>query len=256
MEWIISANQNVYNHKVAFEKWGFIDWKQKAKYSVGDIVYIYCTRPYKKIMYATKVEKVNMDFSEIQDDKEFWYDLNKYEVGKKDKYIRLSLMVQVDNELLSLDNLMQHGLRGAPQGPVKVKEELHNYIKMLINDYYSDNIFPNEINEDIAKLHEGIGKSIFVNKYERSLTARNKCIEYNGCICRVCGMDFYKVYGELGRGFIHVHHIIPLSQIKDDYVVDYKKDLMPVCPNCHAMLHKKLKGKYLSVDELKKIVSK
>lgn len=67
-------------------------------------------------------------------------------------------------------------------------------------------------------------------------------------------MDFKKTYGELGNGFIHVHHIVPLSNIGKDYQVDYEKDLIPVCPNCHAMLHKGLKGKVLTIDELKEII--
>lgn len=48
-----------------------------------------------------------------------------------------------------------------------------------------------------------------------------------------------KVYGEIGRGFIHVHHKVPLSSIGKEYELDPIKDLVPVCPNCHAMLHRK-----------------
>ncbi|RME44545.1 MAG: HNH endonuclease, partial [Chloroflexi bacterium] len=45
-------------------------------------------------------------------------------------------------------------------------------------------------------------------------------------------------YGELGKGFIHVHHVIPLSEIDSRYEVDPINDLCPVCPNCHAMIHR------------------
>lgn len=62
------------------------------------------------------------------------------------------------------------------------------------------------------------------------------------------------MYGDLGKGFIHVHHIVPLNQIKEDYEVNYKTDLIPVCPNCHAMLHRKVNNEYYSVEELKSIV--
>ena len=67
MEWIISANQNVYNHKAAFEKWGFIDWKQKAKYSVGDIVYIYLTSPKQAVKYKCQVVMSNKTSNDIDD---------------------------------------------------------------------------------------------------------------------------------------------------------------------------------------------
>lgn len=67
-------------------------------------------------------------------------------------------------------------------------------------------------------------------------------------------MDFRKQYGELGAGFIHVHHVIPIYQIDKQYKVDYKNDLKPVCPNCHAMLHRKLNDKFYTIEELKEIV--
>ncbi|MEG1241999.1 MAG: HNH endonuclease, partial [Oscillospiraceae bacterium] len=63
-------------------------------------------------------------------------------------------------------------------------------------------------------------------------------------------------YGEVGKNFIHVHHKIPLNEISEEYVVDPVNDLIPVCPNCHAMLHRKINDKYLSIEELKAIVNK
>ena len=68
----------------------------------------------------------------------------------------------------------------------------------------------------------------------------------------MCGFDFEKKYGIIGQGFIHVHHIVDISTIGDEYEVDYIKDLNPVCPNCHAMLHKK-KPAY-KIEELKLII--
>lgn len=65
-------------------------------------------------------------------------------------------------------------------------------------------------------------------------------------------MKFVDVYGPIGQDFIHVHHLVELSKMKSKYIVDPIKDLIPICPNCHAMLHY---GKYeTNVDELKKIV--
>ena len=254
MEWIISANGNKYDHASAFDKWGFIDWKQKVNYSEGDIIYIYCTSPNKKIMYKTVVDTINMNFEETVNDKCYWKDPYEYQNGKiNGKYVRLKLISKFNYENLSLDNLKKHGLNAAPQGPIKVKSELSQFIEQIIDNKF-ESMFPEEIN--IKEIHEGIGKTITVNKYERSSFARSKCIEYNGCVCKICGMDFYKQYGEVGKDFIHIHHIVPLNTIKEDYIVDYKNDLIPVCPNCHAMLHRKINGKYLSIDELKAIVNK
>ncbi len=97
-------------------------------------------------------------------------------------------------------------------------------------------------------------KQILVNSYERNSIARKKCIEKYGPVCSVCGFNFEKVYGELGKGFIHIHHITPICEIDREYIVDPLKDLRPLCPNCHAMIHKP--EKILSIEELREIIKK
>ncbi len=90
-------------------------------------------------------------------------------------------------------------------------------------------------------------------RYERNPLNRKLCLEAKGYECAVCGFDFEKTYGELGRHFIHVHHIVPVSQVGPGYVIDPVKDLIPVCPNCHAMLHKS--DPPLHPNQLRKIVT-
>jgi len=85
---------------------------------------------------------------------------------------------------------------------------------------------------------EGATKTISVNAYERNPKARAKCIEHYGCKCFICKFDFHKVYGEIGKNFIHVHHEVALAEIKETYEVDPIKDLKPLCPNCHAIIHR------------------
>jgi predicted HNH restriction endonuclease len=98
-------------------------------------------------------------------------------------------------------------------------------------------------------IFEGAVNKIEVNRYERSTTARNKCLEYHGYNCSVCGFNFEQVFGRIGKNFIEVHHIIPISEIGENYKVEPTKDLIPICPNCHAMLHRKYPP--YSVEELK-----
>ncbi|HEM7186449.1 TPA: HNH endonuclease [Providencia rettgeri] len=101
---------------------------------------------------------------------------------------------------------------------------------------------------------EGAKKQIIVNSYERDREARNKAIEIHGISCRVCGMNFESVYGEIGIGFIHIHHLKPLYTIDEEYSVNPELDLVPVCPNCHAMLHRN--KEMLSIEELKNLIQK
>jgi len=96
---------------------------------------------------------------------------------------------------------------------------------------------PDEI-ENPDQYVEGAKKTITVNSYERDNNARNRCIEIHGLSCAVCEMNFEEIYGSIGIGYIHVHHIKPLSEVNNSYLVNPETDLIPVCPNCHAMLHR------------------
>lgn len=112
-------------------------------------------------------------------------------------------------------------------------------------------VYPDDIDDSIT-YSEGKAKKVLVNSYERNPHARKKCIEHYGLNCQVCEFNFEEKFGELGRNFIHVHHIVDIATIGNKYSVDPITDLIPVCPNCHAMLHKK-KPAY-SIEELKKIM--
>lgn len=100
------------------------------------------------------------------------------------------------------------------------------------------------------EVREGAVKTVKVNIYERNPIARRLCLQKHGYSCFVCGFDFKSFYGPIGENFIHVHHIVPLSETEGEYVIDPEKDLIPICPNCHAMIHRKKKA--LSIEELKR----
>jgi len=133
--WLIPANGSLYDHEGAFNKFGYIDWKQgKFHFQVGDIVYIYCTYPIGRVRHMTIVDRVNMNFDEITDDREFWSDSTKYESAKGGSYVRLRLLTTKDNENLDLSVLCAHGLIKAPQTPMKVKDDLLYYLKGHFSD--------------------------------------------------------------------------------------------------------------------------
>lgn len=94
---------------------------------------------------------------------------------------------------------------------------------------------------------EGSRFSVTSTAFERNPAARERCIEHFGCACFVCGFDFERIYGEWGRGYIHIHHKVSLSRRAAEYEVDPVKDLIPLCPNCHAMAHHRTG---LSIEEL------
>lgn len=95
------------------------------------------------------------------------------------------------------------------------------------------------VSEAYSPQTEGDKISVIVNRYERSAMNRFLCLAKHGCVCSICGFDFEKEYGAIGRGYIHVHHVTPVSMLGPGYHIDPERDLIPVCPNCHAMLHRK-----------------
>jgi len=105
--------------------------------------------------------------------------------------------------------------------------------------------------ESLAGLPEGARTQVTVNRYERNPANRRVCIEAHGAACAVCEMNFATTYGGLGEGFIHVHHKNPVSQARELQTIDPVNDLVPVCPNCHAMLHFGSPDAPRTVNELK-----
>ena len=146
-------------------------------------------------------------------------------------------------------------------GPAKIGEIIpkltSKYLSRKNGDWYAvDNpldVTSLEETEAHELFSEGNVKSIYVNIYERNSDARKKCIKHYGCSCAICNFNFQDFYGPLGEDFIHVHHLIPLSEIKKEYVVDPIKDLIPLCANCHAVIHRRRPA--LSLDILKKHLS-
>ena len=109
--------------------------------------------------------------------------------------------------------------------------------------------------EEIAEpddLFEGAKQTVVVNRYERSSTAKQRCIEYYGARCTVCDLDFEDRYGPQMAGFIHVHHLTPLSTIGEAYRIDPIKDLRPICPNCHAVVHSRTPA--MTIEEAKDMI--
>jgi 5-methylcytosine-specific restriction endonuclease McrA len=86
---------------------------------------------------------------------------------------------------------------------------------------------------------EGAARPVLVNAYERNRRARDKCLSHYGRSCVVCGFNFEARYGEPAAGFIQVHHILPIANVGKEYRLNAITDLRPVCPNCHAVIHRR-----------------
>ena len=101
-----------------------------------------------------------------------------------------------------------------------------------------ETVLPEEINEP-ENFYEGTRKQISVNAYERDPRARRVCLDRYDFRCAVCDQCMSEIYGTVAEELIHVHHLKPLSEIKEGYQVNPIEDLRPVCPNCHAVIHRR-----------------
>lgn len=154
--------------------------------------------------------------------------------------------------------------------PVRLHWKLLDYLQLFQNPNYQlltgDKPFSSRPskNEDSIKLSqgaippqissfsEGAKQVVTGNRYERDTIARSICIKHHGTICWVCGFDFQTCYGSLGGGFIIVHHRIPIAiRAKEGkYELDPVRDLVPLCANCHAMVHRKMSLKMIQPGEI------
>jgi len=85
---------------------------------------------------------------------------------------------------------------------------------------------------------EGALKLSVTRKFERSRINRAICLRHHGFRCQGCGLLLQELYGALGANVIHVHHLVPVSKMGGSYVLDPKLDLIPLCPNCHNIVHR------------------
>lgn len=143
----------------------------------------------------------------------------------------------------SLERVREHVNYRVEKGQLKVERAIRT--KVLPEQNFTGELpFTGEFNE-------GAVSQVLVNRFERDPKARIACLKEFGYSCTVCQRSFREEYGEIGEGFIHVHHRRPLALRKAEYRPNPAKDLVPVCPNCHAMLH--TSDPPLGIDELREI---
>lgn len=246
VEWIISANPSIYDVQEAFRDRKQIDWRQTASQEVGDIVFIYVGRPVQAILYQTIVEEVDIPFDETIDDVEYWLDETEIDTNSSRRFMRLTLLESYPKNAFPLDVLKDNGLKKAPQGPLRIKKQLLDFLNLVTANQ--------------VELGYREGKSVlrehFTRERNRKLIedAKESFLQKEGRLyCEACEFDFEKTYGEVGENFIEAHHTIPVSEMSEDHVSKVS-DLVLLCSNCHRMVHRKMP--WLTVGELKELLDR
>ncbi len=138
---------------------------------------------------------------------------------------------------------------------LKLDENGLSYEIEFINPGEIELDIESEISEEQTRRAEGAIKHYYGKRYERDPNNRRKAIEIHGYSCVVCGFRFEDYYGERGRGFIEIHHARPLSSTDEAIFVSPETDLVPVCSNCHRIIHRR-KDDVLGVDKAKRIIKR
>src|SRR5574344_22227 len=107
--------------------------------------------------------------------------------------------------------------------------------------------------DEASKQVEGRLTETIILRRQRNSLSRERCLAESGYKCYVCGFDFEKYYGEIGKGFLEVHHKRPMSTYEEDHELP-QSELVALCSNCHSMVHRK--KDIIDVDKLKRMIEK
>lgn len=131
--WIIPANPKLYRIADAIRDLnGVIDWRQYNNFEVGDIVYIYCSKPISQIIYKMEVIATNISREYTIADQQYWRTPSEFKTSlNNNRFYRISLLAENGTDKLTLDDLYNHGLNGVPQGSLVVKEPLLSYLQEI-----------------------------------------------------------------------------------------------------------------------------
>jgi 5-methylcytosine-specific restriction enzyme A len=269
--WIFQGNPNVFDIDNYVQDNKFIWWSIRQEhfadeFNINDTVFLWKSDGGKKgtggVLAKCKVVSLPVNRTDDSSSEEYWHTddwsnsylaikLEVQEVKLSEGFIsRVSLL-----EHPILKDLLIHRLRQQTNYLLSHEHgtELDKMWSLSNNKSQFEIDIEAELAEDDDFYSDGAVKTYYGKRYERNPVNREKAIEIHGLNCVCCGFNFEEVYGERGKDFIEVHHINPLSTIKGEMNINPETDLVPVCSNCHRMIHRR-KDNVITVMELKLII--
>lgn len=163
-------------------------------------------------------------------------DINVYDISERSGKLAIFRQEKLEEYILSYENHLS-------------SKTVINAIRDYIINLEEDNV------SIVETTPETEGKKLFyyTSKYERKPSNRKAAIEAHGTTCFGCGFNFGDHYGKRGEGYIEIHHVKPLYSLDGEVEVDVDKELIPLCSNCHRMVHRSKKD-VLTLDDLKRII--
>ena len=254
-EWddMTEMSNDVKAGKIVYDRWSSGVSKRPQK---GDRFFIIRLGEEPKGIFASgKIEEGTFE--------DLHWDEEKASLGETTNYVNIrydTLLNPETESILPRDYLNMPPLSGmhwdTQMSGVLIPDNAANELEIIWSSFTNPIgfSFPEEVEKTEEEIFEGAIRRVTVNAYERNPEARRQCINHYGTRCTVCGFDFLEVYGEIGKDFIHIHHLKQISEIGETYQVDPIQDLRPVCPNCHAIIHKR-KPPY-TIEEMKQLLTR
>ena len=250
-KWIISDDvwtegvQSIAAGAVAEEPWSI--GQRNSGIHPGDIVLLVRVAKDRGIVASGRAVSVAYTALHWDSVKEANNELANYVRVEWDAQVEIANRLPTEELLQEFPEVAWNNLMGSG---VRVADEVAD---QLVEYWFKHaGIEPDNFPDEVTTYVEGGTKSVLVNRYERNPAARRACLDEFGAVCAVCGFNGEESFGEAGAGLIHVHHKIEISEVGQEYEVDPLRDLVPVCPNCHAMIHRRRPA--YSIEEVQSLL--
>ena len=170
------------------------------------------------------------------------WDIQKAEQGAVARYVDIFFDTLAESPLITMEDLSNPPFSDmhwpTQMSGIEIPAHVaHNLETLWSERTGTDTSSGREELGAIPRLTEGHADRVYVNRYERNSRARALCLARYGLRCTACDALMRELYGSAAGELIHVHHLRPLSEIPGEYTIDPERDLRPVCPNCHAVIH-------------------
>jgi len=242
---IIEDRQKIYNNEISS-----IDDIKMIKPESWIIIPLYSanesTRRYKNILRKLR-DTYNVPFIDVL--------MSRNVIGSEEKEIHsinTSNIEECDQKDFSLKHDFEATMIQLLLEELQIQLDQSDDKEELLSEWIDESYGEAGFAYDQQLLLEGARKEIETNIYERNKHARQKCLDHHGYSCKMCGKELGKIYGRTAEYVIEVHHIVPLSQIGKQYIVDPIKDLIPICPDCHTITH--MKTPCYTIEEIKELL--
>ncbi|MDQ0246141.1 5-methylcytosine-specific restriction protein A [Bacillus fengqiuensis] len=258
------ALDKLWNHTVkkkqnAFDEKAFVNSLRDREYARQN------ETPYYILAAKCSEDEESLEYRVILTDRHKIVRKKRLRTTKKKQWLSaakrrgLDLLFDYHSTVSAEEVSMVHYRPNRPQAETWDQEPSETFEKLFQErqQKYRESVVGEDITAELAQedtfYKDGAAHTYYGTRYERDPRNRLRAIDIHGLSCVACGFNFEKVYGERGKDFIEIHHIKPVSTLNEETEINPEKDLVPVCSNCHRMMHRK-RDHVLTVEELRALI--